>query len=69
MTESQRAMVAAKLANMTVGQPEKKSANLPNTLFDQPPSAPQVSQSDAASMLNVSERSVNTAKIIMVIDG
>ena len=53
LTESQRAMAAAKLANMTVGQPEKNSANLQNT-----------SRAEAAKLLNVSERSVNTAKKI-----
>jgi ABC-type sugar transport system ATPase subunit len=40
-------------ANMTVGQPEKNSANLQNT-----------SRAEAAKLLNVSERSVNTAKKI-----
>ena len=59
MTESQRAMVAAKLANLENGQ-RSSSANLQST---------PVSRADAASMLNVSERSVNTAKIIRVIDG
>lgn len=56
MTESQRAMVAAKLANMErgefAGNQHVVSANLPTA---------QVSRADAASMLNVSERSVNTA--------
>ncbi|MFP5078315.1 ParB/RepB/Spo0J family partition protein [Rhizobium sp. YIM 134829] len=54
LTDSQRAMVAAKLANMKVGNPNfgpsPNSANLPN--------------SDAAKLLNVSERSVRTAKQI-----
>ena len=40
-------------ANMPVGQPEKNSANLQNT-----------SRAEAAKLLNVSERSVNTAKKI-----
>jgi putative phage-type endonuclease len=51
LTASQRAMVAAKLANMPVGQPKKYSANLRNT-----------SQPEAAKQLNVSERSVQYAQ-------
>jgi hypothetical protein len=45
-----RAMAAAKLANMPPHRPGNKSANL------------QTSQSDAASMLNVSTRAVASAK-------
>lgn len=52
LNEGQRAMVAAKLANMPPHRPVNKSANL-QTLA--------VSQSDAAAMLNVSERSVASA--------
>jgi ParB-like chromosome segregation protein Spo0J len=52
LTESQRAMVAAKLANMPKGN-HSKSANLPVS---------PVPQSEAAKLLNVSERSVRTAK-------
>ena len=59
LTESQRAMVAARLANMDVGdahRPNKvgKLADLPNP----------VTQSRAAEMLNVSPRSVRDAKVI-----
>lgn len=54
LNEGQRASVAAKLANMPAHRPNK-SANLPTS---------QVSQSEAAAMLNVSERSVRTAKKI-----
>lgn len=50
---SQRAMVAASIANLGQGQPEKKPANLP------------VTQSEAASMLNVGERSVRAAKTVI----
>jgi hypothetical protein len=50
-------MVAAKLANMKVGGKEANSANLPNCTH-------QVSQSDAASMLNISDRSLRTAKAV-----
>ncbi|MDH2092312.1 ParB N-terminal domain-containing protein [Rhizobium pusense] len=52
LTESQRSMVAGKLANLGKGN-LSKSANLPIS---------PVSQPDAAKMLNVSERSVRTAK-------
>lgn len=60
LTESQRAAVAAKLANMGHGGDRKsdQAANLP----DDP--AP-VSQAQAAELLNVSERSVRTAKAVM----
>jgi N6-adenosine-specific RNA methylase IME4 len=52
LNESQRAFVAAKLANLPQGRPaegDDKPANVP------------VKQSDAAAMLNVSERSVRSA--------
>ena len=51
LTESQRAMVAASLANLTNGQ-KACSANLPSSPVTQP---------QAAEMLQVSERSVRTA--------
>ena len=56
LTESQRAAVAAKLANMKQGERTdlEPSANLQ-----------KVSQSEAAEMLNVSERSVATAKKVI----
>ncbi len=46
-------MVAAKLSKMERGNPDLKSANLRNR---------ETSQAEAAELLNVSERSVNTAK-------
>lgn len=49
LSESQRAMVAAKLANMPAHRPADNSANL------------QTSQSEAAEMLSVSTRSVASA--------
>jgi len=52
LNESQRGMVAAKLANMQEGRPQINSANLQSI---------QVSQSDAADMLNVSTRTVAAA--------
>lgn len=52
LTESQRAMVAAKLAKMPAHRPNK-SENLPTS---------DMSQSQAAEMLNVSDRSIRTAK-------
>ncbi len=53
LNESQRAAIAAEIANMTVGGDH--SANLQKG---------QVSQSKAAELLNVSTRSVSTAKTI-----
>lgn len=56
LNESQRALVAAKLANMRQGERTdlvEPSANLP-----------KVSQSEAAELLNVSERSLRSAKVI-----
>ena len=50
LSESQRAMAAANLANLSNGQ-KASSANLPST----------VTQSHAAELLQVSERSVRTA--------
>jgi len=62
LTESQRAMVADSLANLRDGQRKQtvKSANLPITEAAQI-YAP-VSQTEAAKMLNVSRRSVQTAR-------
>lgn len=59
LTESQRAMAAAKLANLKHGGDRKRdqAENLPL----EPQSRP-VSQSDAARLLNVSDRSIRTAK-------
>lgn len=61
LTESQRAMVATRLAKLEKGRPvEDNSANL--RIFDGDQPAPKVTQSDAARMLNVSERSIQTAR-------
>jgi N6-adenosine-specific RNA methylase IME4 len=60
LTESQRASIAARLANMRVGKPANP-ANLP-LYVSQSVAPPPVSQSEAASLLNVSERSVRTAR-------
>lgn len=55
LTESQRAMVAGKLAKMPAHRPAADNpANLPTS----------VTQSEAAEALNVSERSVRTAKAV-----
>lgn len=59
LSESQRASVAAKLANMEQGRPADKGANL--HLLDEPQPAP-VSVAQAAELLNVSERSVKSAR-------
>lgn len=56
LNESQRAMIAAKIANMHRGGDRKsdQTANLPNDISNQ----------HAAELLNVSERTVRTAKIV-----
>lgn len=56
LTESQRAAVAAKLANMPLGGAQYRSANLQTD---------QISQEDAANLLNVSTRSVASAKKVI----
>lgn len=56
LTESQRAAVAAKLANMPLGGAQYRSANLQTD---------QISQADAANLLNVSTRSVASAKKVI----
>lgn len=61
LTESQRSSVAARVANMRVGRPEDNSANLPNLLPGESNTAP-VSTAQAAKLLNVSERSVTSAR-------
>ena len=67
LTESQRAMVAARLANLGDGErADRRSANLPTSPFDdeaeQRP-AP-VRQSVAADLLHVSERTLRNAKAV-----
>lgn len=57
LTESQRSTVAARVANMAVGKPSSNSANLQNI--------GAVSQSEAASLLSVSTRSVAAAKKVL----
>jgi ParB family chromosome partitioning protein len=61
LTESQRASIAARLANMPAHRPVKY-ANLPTFLKHSAHNLSPVSQSEAASLLNVSERSVKTAR-------
>lgn len=61
MTESQRALVAAELANLGRGRPEDKGASLPLLTDGEPPVAP-ITVAAAAEMLNVSERSVKAAR-------
>ena len=56
LTESQRAAVAAKLANMRQGE---------RTDLEPCANLPKVSQAEAADMLNVSRRSVQTAKAVL----
>jgi hypothetical protein len=56
LNESQRALIAARLANMPLGGAIYRSANLPTE---------NVSQDKAAEMLNVGTRTVAAAKKIM----
>ena len=59
LSETQRAMVAAKLANMPSGY--RADIQPPANLPEVPAPVPPVSQPAAAQMLNVSERSVRAA--------
>jgi hypothetical protein len=69
LTESQRAMVAASLANMPHGGDRKSANQAANLPLDRTHVAEHTqicgtSQSDAAELLNVSERTVaNAAKV------
>lgn len=54
LNESQRGVVAGRLATMNPHRPSNKSANLPTS----------ITQSQASEMLNVSERTVRTIKAI-----
>ncbi len=64
MNESQRAMVAGKLANITNGENQHTMLGSANWQSDMESSAHslKVSQTEAAKLLNVSERSVARAK-------
>ena len=64
LSESQRASIAARIANMDHGQrADYRAANLPVLpLSVQAVPQPSVTQADAARMFNVSERSVRAAK-------
>ena len=63
LSESQRASIAARVANMGEGRPRDNSANLQSLLPpDQTPARPPVSTASAGKMMNVSERSVATAR-------
>ena len=55
LSESQRAVIGARLANLEAHRPSDKSANMRTSVVTQP---------QAAAMLNVSERSIQTAKAI-----
>lgn len=56
LNESQRAMIGAKLANMRQGA---------RTDLEHPADLPEVSQSDAATLMNVGERTLREAKAIL----
>ncbi len=63
LSESQRGMVAAKIANMPAHRPALNPANLPPSLEGMKPDQQPAftSQASAAEMLNVSERTVRAA--------
>lgn len=67
LTESQRAMVAGKLANLSAGANQHTAgrANLPDLIEARQPAPPPVSVARAADMLNVSERSVKAARAVV----
>jgi hypothetical protein len=74
LTESQRAAIAAEIANMSVGRNwrNSNSANLRNNnslpekeLCQGDSDATRISQKEAAKIMNVSERSVSTAKKVL----
>lgn len=68
LTESQRAMAAAKLANITradagrIGGKSRVEATANLQLLDEPREAPKQTTAEAARLLNVSPRTVATAK-------
>lgn len=69
LSASQRALAATKLANLAIGgngsnQHGSKPANLPHC-SDEAPTAAAVTQAQAATMLNVSERSVRAARHVL----
>lgn len=64
LSESQRAMVAAKLANLTQGRPVNKAANLPLLNEATPPAPAPIKQSEASTLLAVSPRSTRNAKTV-----
>ncbi len=63
LTESQRAMAAAKLATLRLGDNQHRgSENLPTLFGDEPSKSAPMAQGEAAKLLNVSDRSLRTAK-------
>jgi DNA methylase len=65
LNESQRAMVAAKLANMPAHRPPDISPSIEGLFGSlEPPAPPRVSQDQAAAMLNVGRASVERATVV-----
>jgi len=67
---SQRSMVGARIENLRQGRPraDSKDANLRDLPLEQPNDArpaPPISRAAAAEMVNVSERSINSAKRVI----
>lgn len=64
--DAQRSMAAAKLAKLSPGRPQINSADRQNYLVAPAPSAaPTMTRKEAATLLNVSERSVNRAAAVL----
>jgi hypothetical protein len=61
LTDGQRAMLAARLANLSAGRPSKN----PEKTGSETPHLCGVSQTDAAEVFNVSARSVTNAKKVL----
>ncbi len=65
LNESQRAIVAANIANLRSGQKKKTPANIGENTKGPPIGGPGISQSDAAKTMNVSERTVQRASKVV----
>lgn len=62
LTESQRAMVAAEIANLDKGRPTTDQENAQICAFSEDAETPPITQAEAAEMLNISRRTVQVAK-------
>lgn len=65
MSESDRGMVAAQLANMGVGRPRDNAPNLGSFLPDEISAPPPITIQQAADMLNVGRGTVEAARVVI----